>query len=271
VLELDRAIDLIRRAREGRMLLGAHSSSMSAQAVEVAGFAGLDYIILGMEVESLDLGKLEDLLRAAERVGLVSTVKLRRSDPAMAADVFNAGAQFVMAPHITSAEQLQELIHASRFTPDGLRGACPVARYVGYGAYPMSHAVEATRKYGMVIPIIEDKEALDHLDEILSVDGIDIIEIGPYDLSLSLRCKSPELTYGNPETMEAIKMVAAKAKERRKVLLGPIWYQPDLSVSQLGQLQRERLLPLGINLLYDADLLALMRYLNNLARHVRAA
>jgi 4-hydroxy-2-oxoheptanedioate aldolase len=250
------------------MLLGAHASSMSAQAIEVAGYAGLDYVILGMEVESLDLGKLEDLLRAAEAVGLVSTVKLRRSDPDLAADVFNAGAQFVMAPHITSADKLQEIIHASRFTPDGRRGACPVARYVGYGAYPMSRAVEATRSYGMVVPIIEDKEALDHLDEILSVDGIDIIEIGPYDLSLSLRVKTPEKTYGNPETMEAIQMISAKARERRKVLLGPIWYEPDLSASELGRLQREKLLPLGINLLYDGDLLALMRYFNGLARSI---
>lgn len=244
---------------------------MSAQAVEVAGFAGLDYVILGMEVESLDLGKLEDLLRAAELSGLVSMVKLRRSEPEMAADVFNAGAQFVMAPHITRAEQLHQLIHASRFTPDGLRGACPVARYVGYGAYPIAHAVEATRAYGMVIPIIEDKEALDNLDEILSVEGVDIIEIGPYDLSLSLRCKSPELIYGNPETMEAVKFIAAKAKERRKALLGPVWYQPELSMSQLGRFQKEKLLPLGINMLYDGDLVSLMRYLNNLARNIRAA
>jgi 4-hydroxy-2-oxoheptanedioate aldolase len=269
VLNLDRAIDFVRRARDGHLLFGCHSSSLSAQAIEVAGFAGLDYVILGMEVESLDLGKLEDLLRAAERVGLVTTVKLRRSSPELAADVLNAGAQFVMAPHITSADELHKMIHASRFAPDGLRGVCPVARYVEYGALPLSRALEATRSYGMVIPIIEDVEALDNVDEIMSVDGVDIIEIGPYDLSLSLRCKKPELTYANPETMEAIQMVAAKARERRKVLLGPIWYQPDLSVPELARKQRESLVPLGITLIYDGDLMSMMRYMSNMARRLR--
>jgi len=270
MLHLDRAISLVRRARERELIFGMHCSSPCPQAVEVIGMGGADYVIIGMEIEQLDLSRLEDLVRTADGVGIPSMVKIRRNDPKLASDAFNAGAQFVMAPHITSASQLEAMITASRFAPEGARGLCPVARYVAYGMMPTAKAIEATHAYPMIIPIIEDREAIDNIDEILRIEETSIIEIGPWDLSLSLGCKNPDLSYGNRETWEAIELVAARAKERGKVLLGPVWMPKEMSSTEIIAFQREKLGPLGFNVLYDGDLFSMGRYLGRLGR-ARAA
>src|SRR5688500_777042 len=210
VLHIERPLNLLKRAKAGEFLFGMHCSSTNEQVVETIGMAGAEFTIIGMEMEQIDLSRLETLLRVADSVGIPSMVKIRRNDPLLAIDAFNSGAHFVMAPHQLNADHVEAMIKASRFAPEGMRGLCPVARYVRYGTYPSSKAVEDTHSYPMVIPIIEDKEALDNVDEILSVPGLGIVEIGPWDLSQSLGCKNPDMSYANKETYEAIEMVAAK-------------------------------------------------------------
>ncbi len=118
----------LERARSGRVCLGMHTSSMSPQLIELYGFAGLDFVILGTEVESMDNLRLEDLMRAASASGTVPIVKLRRPDPVLVSEIMNYGAPLVMVPHVTSAAQLEQLVAASRFEPLGTRGQCPAGR-----------------------------------------------------------------------------------------------------------------------------------------------
>ncbi len=261
----DLADSLLTRASRGQLLMGMHCSTMSAQAVELAGLANLDYVILGTEVEQVDPSRLEDLVRTADGAGLASIIKLRRNDPNLAVDAFTTGAQFVLAPHITTGEEYQRMIDASRFAPEGLRGICPVGRFVGYGTTPLRKVIEATRRYNMIIPSIEEREAVDNIDDILSVDEGGILDIGPYDLSLSLGCDAPEHMYANKETMEAIDLVAAKAKEKNKALLGPVWPRGDLSGQEHAAFLRERLQSRGFHLLYDGDLSAMLRHFSRMS------
>jgi 4-hydroxy-2-oxoheptanedioate aldolase len=255
------------KARKGEFVLGMHCSSLNQQVVEVIGMAGADFTIIGMEMEQTDLSQLENLVRVADSAGIPSMVKIRRNDPLLAIDAFNAGAHFVMAPHQLNADHVEAMIKASRFAPEGLRGLCPVARYVRYGVDRSNKAIEGTHAYPMIIPIIEDKEAIDNIDDILEVDGLGIIEIGPWDLSQSLGCKNPDMSYGNKETWEAIEIVAAKCKEKKLPLLGPFWQPQEFSsIQELINFQRDKLMPLGFTAFYDGDLFSVGRYLGRLNR-----
>ena len=84
-----------------------------------------------------------------------------------------------------------------------------------------------------------------------------VITIGPGDLSLSLRSKSPEKSYDNRETMGHVEMIAKKANERRKGVLVPIWNKPELSIPDLCKFQRDHLVSKGIRMFYECDLTAL--------------
>jgi 2-keto-3-deoxy-L-rhamnonate aldolase RhmA len=265
MLNLNRAIDLLERARKGEVLLGMHCSTLSAQAVELAGMSGIDYMVIGMESESVDPSRLEDLLRAGEVSGQVTMVKVRRPKPELVEDALTAGANFVTVPHITSGEQLHSMIKAAQFSGHGgNRGCCAIARYIGYGTMAMSTAFQACRTYNPVIPIIEDKEAIDNIDEILEVNKGGIIEIGPYDLSMSLGIPNPA-GYLNKEVLEAIDLVWSKAKERGSVLLAPVWYPPNQTPKDQAKFMHENLVSRGIRLIYDGDLYLMKRQIGQMA------
>lgn len=237
------------RVRSGQVTLGFHCTSLSPQVVEAMGLTGLDYVIISREVEQLDPSTMENLIRAANATNQVPMIKLRRTSPDEVVDALTAGAPMVLVPHVTTREELDLMVEASRFPPKGTRGLCAVARYAGFGATSLEAARAYANKEASIIPIIEDKEALDNLDDIMSSPDIEIIEVGPWDLSQSLGV-IPEKSYGNPETMRAIEDICAAAKKHGKKILAPTWLPPPGSNVDLIKLQQDELISRGITLIY---------------------
>jgi 4-hydroxy-2-oxoheptanedioate aldolase len=213
------------------------------------GLTGLDYVIISREVEQLDPSTMENLLRAANATQQVPMIKLRHNTPEEVVDALTAGAPMVLVPHVTTRAQLDRLVAASRFPPKGTRGLCAVARYAGFGATSLESARAYANREPSIIPIIEDKAALDNLDDIMSSPDIEIVEIGPWDLSQSLGV-IPEKSYGNPETMRAVEAVCAAAKRHGKKILAPTWLPAPGSKVDLIQLQHDELVSRGITLIY---------------------
>lgn len=263
MLYRDTATAFLDRVRSGKVSLGVHSSSMSPQLIELYGLVGLDYVIVGTEVEAMDAHIMEDLLRAANAAKTVPIVKLRRPDPALVSETMNYGAAMVMVPHVTSASQLEQMVAATRFEPHGTRGECPVARYTAYGIMSLDQSRDAANTSSCVIPIIEDRVAMNHLDEICAVEGVDIIEIGPFDLSRSLGV--PGQSYRSEVVMEAIDAIVAAARRHGKAVLAPLWIAPDTdSPSKVISWQLDQLVSRGITLLYGLEVVLLAEYFRNL-------
>jgi len=263
MLYRDTVVTFLERARSGRVCLGVHCSSMSPQLVELYGFAGLDFVIVGSEVEAMDNGRMEDLLRAANAARTVPIVKLRRPDPVLVSETMNYGAPLVMVPHVTSGPQLEQLVAAARFEPHGTRGECPVGRYTGYGTILLNESREAANVTSSIIPIIEDRAALDHLDEIAAVDGVDILEIGPYDLSRSLGVAGQ--AYGSPVVLDAIDAIVAAARRHGKAVKAPLWITPETDTpSKVISWQIDELVSRGVTLLYGIEVWVLSEFFRTL-------
>lgn len=239
--------------------MGIHHSAMSPQLIELYGHLGLDFVIVSQEVESLDKNLLENLLRAGDAAGTVPIVKLLRRSPLLVEEAMNAGAPMVMVPHVTTRPELDELVAATKFVPHGTRGLCPVARYTGYGANSMDHATRTANEGRSVIPIIEDKAALDHLEDIVASADIDVVEFGPFDMSQSLGIR-PDLSYGNPEIMEIVTRLGALTKKYKKGLLAPLWFPKDVDTpAKVLEVQTEQLIRRGVTQLYAIEVLVLAR------------
>ena len=263
MLYRDTVASFLERVRAGKVNLGVHSSAMSPQLIELYGLVGLDFVIIGSEVEAMDNGRMEDLMRAANASRTVPIVKLRHPDPELVSETMNYGAPMVMVPHITSGPQLERLVAATRFEPLGTRGECPVGRYTGYGTIHLDESREAGNTSNSIIPIIEDRAAMDHLDEIAAVDGIDILEIGPYDLSRSLG--DPGKAYNSPIVMEAIDAIVAAARRHGKAVKAPLWPTAETdSPSKLIAWQIDQLISRGITLLYGIEVVMLASSFNSL-------
>jgi 2-keto-3-deoxy-L-rhamnonate aldolase RhmA len=256
----------LERARSGKICFGIHHSAMSPQLVEMYGHLGIDYVILGNEVEALDRGAMENLMRACDASGTAPVIKLLRNDGRLIEEAMNIGAPLMMVPHVNSRQQLDDAVRASRFSPDGTRGLCPLARYNAYGLKNLDEVHATANSWRAIIPIIEDVEALDHLDEMMASPDIDIFEVGPFDLSQSLGVKR-ELTYSNPETMAAIEKIAACARRHGKAVLVPLWMTPDTdSPAKLVRKQIDELAARGITVFYALEMIVVARMFRDLLK-----
>jgi 4-hydroxy-2-oxoheptanedioate aldolase len=168
-------------------------------------------------------------------------------------------------PHVRTRQELDAAVRSSRFAPKGTRGLCPAARYNGFGAGAMERSRSIANEEASVIPILEDKECLGHLDEIISCPDIDIVEIGPFDLSHSLGL-NPSLSYGNPETMAALEKICAAAQKYNKAVMAPSWFPKDpVAAPELIDTQVHELVSRGVTILYHvADVMLLARALREM-------
>jgi staphyloferrin B biosynthesis citrate synthase len=249
------ALNLVAEARR-RHLLGIHSSSGSPAFMEFFGLAGLDFVIIGMETEPVGRGELEGLLRACGG-GVTPIVKLRRSNADELDDALVAGARWVALPHITGRKQLDELLRRSQYRPRGERSVCPTGRTFGYSTASIDEIV-AAESGAALVPIIEDPEALEHLDEIFAADA-SIYEIGPFDLAVALGFPTSS-PYTEPAVVDAIRRIAAAARKHDKLLLGPYWHPPEDEGAELHAERQAFLVDLGFRIFYLGSEFQLLRW-----------
>lgn len=172
------------RIRGGDQVTGLFIGLPTPASVEITGAAGPDFLCLDGEHSALRGELLAGMLRAAELTGVPAIVRVPEGQPWLIAEVLDAGAEGVLVPRVSTADQARAAVAAARFPPEGRRGAGP-GRAAGYG-YGVLEYVERAREETFVAVQIETIEAIAALDEILAVPGIDLVFIGPGDLGVCL-------------------------------------------------------------------------------------
>jgi 4-hydroxy-2-oxoheptanedioate aldolase len=193
-------------------IVGTFAAIPHPVAVEVAGSAGFDFLILDAEHSQLDRSGIENLLRAADAVGTSAIVRVPGSQPEWISSVLDAGASGVLVPRISTAAQARAVVAATRYPPIGERGVGP-GRASHYGSRIPEYLQDANQTLLLAIQV-ESVEAVANIEEIAAVSGIDLIFIGPGDLSVSIAARpAPGLT------LEAAvsKVIATCARHERPV------------------------------------------------------
>jgi 2-dehydro-3-deoxyglucarate aldolase len=187
----------------GSWLQIPHSSS-----AEIMGQAGYDWVAVDLEHGSIAVHQLPDLCRALELGGTLPLARLAQGHPKDCKQALDAGVGGVIAPMVESAEQLTTIRDACRWPPAGSRGV-GFSRANLFGRHFDDYAREAQAP--LLVAMIEHHRAVDALPEILNVDGLDAVLIGPYDLSASIN-RTAEFTHPEFESlMVRIKGAAARA------------------------------------------------------------
>lgn len=150
---------------------------------EIMGQAGYDWIAVDMEHGAIDAHQLPDLFRALELGGTLPLVRLAQGHPRDCKQALDAGAGGVIVPMIETPDQLIAVRDACRWPPAGTRGV-GFSRANLFGKHFEAYRKEAQAP--LLIAMIEHIRAVENLDAILKVDGLDAIMIGPYDLSASM-------------------------------------------------------------------------------------
>lgn len=211
-------IELARKFRaeiaRGNFQYGLFLKSADPMFVEVAGLAGFDYVILDTEHGPTDIEHQQNNIRAAVLRGTLPIVRVSKLDENVIGKALDIGAGGVQIPQIGCAEDARKAVEFSRFHPYGKRGVC---RFVRAANYAYTDRVEYFKQSKDLIIVIhlEGQEAIEKLDEILEVDGIDVLFIGPYDLSQSFGIPGQ---IDSPVVISAMQDIITKAKKKGKVI-----------------------------------------------------
>lgn len=174
------------KLRAGDTVLGCWVNSMSPAVVSVLAYSGFDFVVFDAEHLPYDALTLENMIRVAHDVGVTPIVKLPKGETRLLLLALDSGAQGMHFADVSSAQEAEAAVRSARFYPEGERGVAFVTRAGGYGFVAAEDYLRQANEEIMTIMVIEGKRGLESLEEILEVPGIDVISVGPYDLSQSL-------------------------------------------------------------------------------------
>lgn len=212
--------ELRRALRNGQTVCGTAMVSQSPLWPDMLAATGLDFVFIDTEHTPLGRESVATACRLYKAAGLAPIVRIPSPDPDQASMVLDAGASGVIAPYIESAEQVRQLVGAVRYKP--LKGAMLqdfLQSGSGLDARLVAH-LDNLNANNVLIANIESRPAIEALDEILAVDGLDGILVGPHDLTHSLGI--PE-QYRHPVFKQAINTIIEKARKKQVGVGVHVW------------------------------------------------
>ena len=171
----------------GNPVIGISLMFSSPQLVEMVAELGFDWLLFDCEHGSIDLSNLEMMAIAAKAAGITCIARPSSNNPIDIMQVMDRGVDGVQVPHIKTKEEAEAAVASVKFYPLGDRGLAMGTRPSNYGiGTNLDEYSKTSNNQSIVILQIEDQEAIENLDEILSVKNVDVFFVGPSDLSQSL-------------------------------------------------------------------------------------
>ncbi len=216
-------VELRAKLAKGGHSIGSWMQIPHSSVAEIIGQAGYDWVAVDMEHGSIAVHQLPDLFRALELGGTLPLVRLAHGHPKDCKQALDAGAGGVIVPMVESAEQLKIIRNACCWSPSGTRGV-GFSRANLFGEHFDAYAMEAQAP--LLVAMIEHIRAVEKLDEILQVKGLDAILIGPYDLSASMGLTAK---FEAPEFIVAMDRIHALC-DQQQIPCGVHLVMPDPNV-----------------------------------------
>jgi 4-hydroxy-2-oxoheptanedioate aldolase len=191
---------------EDRAVVNGWLAIPNSFSAETMAHQGWDSLTIDLQHGVVDYQAMVPMLQAISTTPTVPVVRVPWLDPASIMKALDAGAYAVICPMVNTREDAQKLVAWSHYAPRGTRSFGPIRALLYGGADYAAHANDTIVTFAM----IETAQALDNLDAILSVEGLDAVYIGPSDLSLALGCK-PVFDDVDPPVAQAIDHILERA------------------------------------------------------------
>lgn len=199
---------ILEKFRRGEPSLGIISHLLSAPAIEVLAYTGMDYVLIDLEHSPIGAEHAARLVGVAQGAGLAPLVRVDGIGRSQILKMLDVGAAGLVVPQLETVEQARKLVSYAKFPPLGNRGYCPT-RDGGWGSGScyergMDGYMAEANASTLLIPQCETAGCLEHIEEIAAVEGVDGIFIGPFDLSIALGIPGQ---FGDPLLTEGIERV----------------------------------------------------------------
>jgi 4-hydroxy-2-oxoheptanedioate aldolase len=201
--------DLKQKLQKGHRIYGTCITTNAPRWPGLVAAAGLDFVFIDTEHIAIDRSELSKMCHTYQALGLTPIVRIPKPDPYRASQVIDDGAIGVIAPYLEDVDEIKELIGATKYRP--LKGE-KLKAILDQQSSPSSELKSYLDQYNMgnlCIANIESIPAVNKLDKLLSIDGLDGVFIGPHDLSINMEI--PE-QYDHPEFIKTVKKIIEKAR-----------------------------------------------------------
>lgn len=199
-----------KKLKDNGYVVGCFHGFNSASVVEMLGFSGFDFVVIDNEHGPLTWGEVEEMIRAAELAGTMPFVRVAY-DAADIQKALDRGAYGIHVPMINSREQAIEVVQRAKFPPTGKRGTAYSCRSALYGVHSGAEYLQHANDEILIAVHIETPEAVENIEAIMSVEGIDVCYIGPTDLSVTMGYASEGPSH--PEVQEAMNHVLESGRK----------------------------------------------------------
>ncbi len=253
-------ISMLEKLKQGQNVYGTCLTSSAAGWIQILKQAGLDFAFIDTEHISLDRVETAKMCQMVQTSGMTPIVRIPSPNPYLACQCIDGGAKGIIAPYLESVDEIRELVGATKFRP--LKGK--VLQSVLTGKQTLSFEMKTyLAQYNMgnlCIANIESVPALNQLEELLSVPGLDGVFIGPHDLSVSLGV--PE-QYDHPEFEKAVKYIIRTTRSKGLSIAIHFSLEPERQIKWITE---------GVNIVvHSSDRALFSQKLNNDMRIIRNA
>ena len=252
--------ELKQKLQNGQNVYGTCITSSAPNWPKLIVDSNLDFVFLDTEHIPLDRSELTKMCRIYQAHGLTPIVRIPKPDPYRASQVIDDGAIGVIAPYLENAKQIKELVGATKYRP--LKGEKLDAILNGNSepSAELKTYLDQFNQGNLCIANIESVPAVERLDELLKIDGLDGVFIGPHDLSISMGI--PE-QYDHPEFIKTVKVIIQKA---RKYTLGVGIHFSNEPQRQIDWMKE------GVNIvIHSSDMALFSQRLNEDMQKIRSA
>jgi len=172
--------------KAGKTVIGTWSSLSSANVVNVLGTTKLDFVVIDMEHGSMSFETVENMVRAAESTDIAPIVRVSDDNEQILLRALETGTRSIMIPHVKTSKNADRIAKCCKYFPIGNRGLSPYTRLHNFTHTNISDSLQNENKETLVGILVEGKQGLNNLEEIVKVDGIDLIYLGLFDICQSV-------------------------------------------------------------------------------------
>ena len=197
----------------GKVCFGTFVASNAPDTVEICGILGFDFVVIDAEHGYTSPETSLSMIRVAEKTGMTPLVRVSENNEALILRTLDVGAQGIHIPQINSVEQAKKAISYIKYSPQGMRGLS-FHRACDYGMADINEYMEQENKETLTIFHCENTACLDTLDEIASIEGLDVMIFGPFDMSQSMGIPGQ---VNHPDVEVAAKKMLDACKKHGKI------------------------------------------------------
>lgn len=203
---------LKKKLKEGETAFGVFNLVNTPEVIEIMGLAGFDFVVIDGEHGPAGPLDSQDLIRAAELREMTPVVRATCNSRTTILRYLDVGAHGIQIPQVNSAEEAEEAVQSSKYFPEGNRGIA-LPRSADYGAVPPLDYFGKANSETLVVAQCESTRGLDNVEYIAKVPGVDVVFLGPFDMSQSMGIPGQ---LDHPRVEEAAERILKACKDNGK-------------------------------------------------------